>query len=61
MARQWRGAVVGTGVVGGWHVATIPLIPNYQLVAVCDADPGKTRAALEKAKLSGVPEFTDVS
>src|SRR5215216_4670159 len=61
MARQWRGAVVGAGVVGGWHVATIPQVPNYELIAVCDADPTKTRAALERAKLTGIPEFTDVA
>jgi len=61
MPKQWRAAVVGTGVVGGWHVGTIPLIPNCKLVAVCDAEPAKTRTALEKAKLTGIPEYTDLA
>src|SRR5260370_950888 len=60
MARQWRCAVVGTGVVGEWHVRTVPTVPNARLVAVCDAVPAKTAAALEKNKLSGIPQYTDV-
>jgi predicted dehydrogenase len=36
MARQWKAAVVGTGVVGEWHVRLIPKLPNSKLVAVCD-------------------------
>ncbi len=60
MARQWRCAVVGTGVVGEWHVKTIPALPNAQLVAVCDADPTKTAAALEKNKLTTIRQYTDL-
>jgi UDP-N-acetyl-2-amino-2-deoxyglucuronate dehydrogenase len=60
MARQWRCAVVGTGVVGEWHVKTIPIVPGATLVAVCDADPAKTTAALEKNKLTQIPQYTDV-
>lgn len=60
MARQWRCAVVGTGVVGEWHVRTIPTVPSAKLVAVCDADPSKTAAALEKNKFTGIPQYTDV-
>ena len=39
MSRQWKAAVVGTGVVGEWHVRMIPKLANCKLVAVCDPDP----------------------
>jgi predicted dehydrogenase len=58
MARQWRVAVVGTGVVGEWHVRTIPGIPGLELVAICDIDYGKGRMALDKNKLT-MPIYTD--
>ncbi len=61
MARQWRCAVVGTGVVGEWHVRTIPTLPNAKLVAVCDVEPAKSTAALEKNKLTGVPQYADLA
>ena len=38
MAKQWRCAVVGTGVVGEWHVKVTSQLPNTRLVAVCDID-----------------------
>jgi predicted dehydrogenase len=60
MARQWRCAVVGTGLVGEWHVRTVPTVPSAKLVAVCDADPSRSVAALEKNKLSGIPQYTDL-
>ena len=47
MARQWRCAVIGTGMVGEWHVKTIPKIPGCilfssspGLVAPCGCLPG---------------------
>lgn len=61
MSRQWKCAVVGTGVVGEWHVRTIPNLPNAKLVAVCDIDPAKSAAALEKNKLTGIPQYTDLA
>jgi UDP-N-acetyl-2-amino-2-deoxyglucuronate dehydrogenase len=61
MARQWKAAVVGTGVVGGWHVGMIPRIPNCSLVAVCDAVPEKAHACLEKNQVSGVPVYEDLA
>jgi UDP-N-acetyl-2-amino-2-deoxyglucuronate dehydrogenase len=60
MPRQWKCAVVGTGVVGEWHVRTVPTVPNAKLVAVCDTDPARTAAALEKNKFSGIPQYTDL-
>jgi UDP-N-acetyl-2-amino-2-deoxyglucuronate dehydrogenase len=60
MGRQLKAAVVGTGVVGGWHVGMIPRIPDYSLVAVCDRDPEKARASLEKNKVQPVPVYADL-
>jgi predicted dehydrogenase len=60
MARQWRCAVVGTGLVGEWHVRTVPTVPNATLVAVCDVDTARSAAALEKNKLTGVHTYTDL-
>jgi UDP-N-acetyl-2-amino-2-deoxyglucuronate dehydrogenase len=59
MAKQWRFAVIGTGVVGDWHVRVIPKIPNAQLVAVCDVQPEKGRAVLEKYGITGVNVYGD--
>jgi predicted dehydrogenase len=61
MAKTWRCAVVGTGVVGEWHVRLIPQLPNAQLVALCDLKPEKAKAALEKNKLAEVPIYSDLS
>jgi UDP-N-acetyl-2-amino-2-deoxyglucuronate dehydrogenase len=60
MARQWRCAVVGTGVVGEWHVRTIPTVPGCTLAAVCDVSPPKAAAALEKNKFEGIPQYKDL-
>jgi predicted dehydrogenase len=60
MARQWKAAVVGTGVVGEWHVRTIPKLPYASLVALCDVNPDKATQALEKNNLPPVPVYTDV-
>ena len=61
MAKVWRCAVVGTGVVGEWHVRLIPQLPNAKLVAVCDLKPEKAKAALEKNKLTGVAIYSDLA
>lgn len=59
MSRAWRCAVVGVGVVGEWHVRTIPQIPGAQLVALCDLKPEKCSAALQKNRLVPVPIYVD--
>jgi predicted dehydrogenase len=61
MARQWKAAVVGTGVVGEWHVRMIPKIPNYSLVAICDTIPEKAKASLDKNQITGIPVYADVA
>jgi predicted dehydrogenase len=59
MAKQWRNAVVGVGVVGSWHVQVIPRLGDCTLVAVCDKDPEKARTALKNYGMENVPVYTD--
>jgi predicted dehydrogenase len=61
VAKQWKCAVVGTGVVGATHVRVLPLIPGAKLVAVCDARREAAEAALTKAEVKGVPVYTDIA
>ena len=61
MSRQWKAAVVGTGVVGEWHVRMIPKLANCKLVAVCDRLPDKARAVLDKNEISGIPVYADAA
>lgn len=61
MSKQWRCAVVGTGMAGEWHVRLVPKIPNATLVAVCDIDPARSQAALEKNSLTGIPQYVDMA
>jgi predicted dehydrogenase len=61
MARQWRCAVVGTGMVGEWHVRTIPKIANAQLVAIAELRPERARAVLEKNKLAPIPIYESLA
>ncbi|HWB54561.1 MAG TPA: Gfo/Idh/MocA family oxidoreductase [Tepidisphaeraceae bacterium] len=58
MSKQWRCAVVGTGVVGGTHVRVIPQLPQAKLVAICDVKPENSLTALKKAEISDVPIYT---
>ena len=44
-----RHAVIGTGVVGTWHLKLIPHLPGSQLAAVCEKSPGKGAKALASA------------
>jgi UDP-N-acetyl-2-amino-2-deoxyglucuronate dehydrogenase len=61
MLRQWRCAVVGTGVVGEWHVRTIPKVAGCELVAVCDVAEPNAKRALDKNNLGQVPLYTDAA
>ena len=60
MSKQWRHAVVGTGMAGEWHVRIVPKIPGSSLLAVCDVRPQHAQSILEKHKLSGIPVFNDL-
>src|SRR5579872_1012326 len=59
MSRQWRVAIIGTGVVGDIHVRTLKKLPNTQLVAVCDLETENGRKVLTKNDVS-VPIYTDL-
>jgi len=59
MARQWRVAIIGTGVVGEMHLRSLQRLPNCPVVAVCDLESEKGRKALDKTNLS-VPIYTDL-
>jgi UDP-N-acetyl-2-amino-2-deoxyglucuronate dehydrogenase len=59
MARQWRCAVMGTGVVGEWHVRTIPNVAGCELVAVCDVTEPNAKRVLDKNRLGAIPLYTN--
>jgi len=61
VSKQWRCAVVGTGVVGSTHVKVLPLLPQAKLVAVCDVKREAAEASLKKAEVSGIPIYTDLA
>jgi UDP-N-acetyl-2-amino-2-deoxyglucuronate dehydrogenase len=60
MAKQWRSAVVGVGVVGSWHCKLLAQMPNSKLVACCDKDPAQAGKRLEKLELTDRPLYTDL-
>ena len=60
MSRQWRYAIIGTGVVGELHIRSMAKVPNCHLVAVCDLESQKGRGALDKNKVT-VPIYTDLA
>ncbi len=63
MAKQWKNAIVGVGVVGEWHVKLLKHLEqtkgNAKLVAVCDLDVAKAKAALVKNGMEHVPVYGD--
>lgn len=64
MSREWKHAVVGTGVVGEWHVRLLgrqALGPASRMVALCDIEPGKAASKLEANQLAPVPCYTDLA
>jgi len=61
MSKKWRTAIVGVGVVGEWHLRIASMLPEMQLVALCDTDQARAKAALEKNKLPSVPIHGDLS
>src|SRR6478672_3404750 len=59
MAKQWQCAVIGPSTVGHTHVKVLSQLENAKLVAVCDQNPEKEKAALERHGISGVPIYKD--
>jgi len=61
LAKQWKCAVIGTSTVGHTHVKVLSQLPNTTLVAVCDLNPEKAVAALQRHGVTGVPIYKDQS
>jgi UDP-N-acetyl-2-amino-2-deoxyglucuronate dehydrogenase len=59
MAREWRIAIIGTGVVGELHIRSMQKLPHCKVVAVCDLIGEKGQKSLEKNNVS-VPIYTDL-
>lgn len=53
-----RVAIIGLGNMGKNHVRHAHLLPEIEVVAVCDTDPGRIAAA--QTVIPGVPGFTQV-
>jgi len=60
MARTWRHAVVGMGVVGDWHARVIPQIPGSNLVAVVDPLIDRAKASLAKHNQTQASVFGNI-
>jgi UDP-N-acetyl-2-amino-2-deoxyglucuronate dehydrogenase len=52
----YRAAIIGCGDISALHLAAIATLPDAELVAVCDTDPGRLSAA---STGSDVPGFAD--
>src|SRR5688500_4771394 len=48
-----RVAVIGVGNQGGRHAERFSRLPGVRLVAVCDVDPKRVAASVEKLKAAG--------
>jgi UDP-N-acetyl-2-amino-2-deoxyglucuronate dehydrogenase len=59
MSKQWQCAVIGTSTVGHTHVKVLSQLENTKLVAVCDLNPERAKAALERHGISGIPIYKD--
>ena len=60
MAKQWRIAVVGVGVIGTTHCRLLTQMERTTLVATCDKDPEKAKQELAKSKLEATPIYSDI-
>ena len=60
MPKVWKTAVVGTGVVGDWHVGCLTGLPFTELVAVCDVQPEQMKKSLAHRHAEGVPQYGDL-
>ena len=56
MSKQWRCAIVGSGVIGEWHARVISKLPNTTLVAMCDVAPDRAKAMLENLATTAIGE-----
>ena len=59
MAKTWKHAVVGCGVIGEWHLSVLDFLPHSEIVAACDVEPAQSEKCLQKAGVAGrVPTYT---
>lgn len=60
MAKQWRSAVVGVGVIGVTHCRLLTQMERVTLIATCDKDPDRARKDLAKYKLEETKIYSDL-
>ena len=60
MAKQWQCAVIGTSTVGHTHVKVLSQMENAKLVAVCDLNPEKAKAARANFAAAGLADQIDL-
>ena len=48
--------IIGYGVIGPWHAKAISFVPQAELVAVCDVDPGREKPLRDEGH--AVPFYT---
>ena len=62
MAKTWKHAIVGCGVIGEWHMSVLDFLGRTDLVAVCDTDPAASEKCMAKAGVPGkYPAYTDLA
>jgi UDP-N-acetyl-2-amino-2-deoxyglucuronate dehydrogenase len=60
MPRQWRIAVIGTGIVGDIHLRSMKSLPQCVVAAVCDLEAEQGRKAITQSSFS-VPIYTNLA
>lgn len=63
-SREWKHAIVGTGVVGEWHVKLLgqkQIGENSRLVALCDTAAGKAEKTLADNGIAPIPCYSDLA
>lgn len=50
--------IIGTGGIGGLHIAVYKELPNVEIIAAADLIPGKAKKAMEDKELYGVRCYT---
>src|SRR3954463_11762020 len=61
MAKKWRCAVLGAGMVGEWHTKVLNGLDCAQLVAVCDRRVEKISQNLSANGIAGVKVYPELS
>ncbi|MBQ2816391.1 MAG: Gfo/Idh/MocA family oxidoreductase [Clostridia bacterium] len=56
----WNVGLVGCGAISNVHLGVLSQMPNVKLVAVCDIDEAKLKAATEKYGCKGFTDYHDL-